>query len=125
MANVRISVSTNAVRVHPSVLSPAQRPAAFRLDGEPFEVECAYDPECHTAPAAIETAEAQAAREAVAIKVCESCPARQFCFGYALEIRPDTGVWAGMTAEEIDDLAYVLGTFNLDQNGPAAWVEVA
>ncbi|MBG0819871.1 WhiB family transcriptional regulator [Planomonospora sp. ID91781] len=41
------------------------------------------------------------AREEQAKAVCAGCPARPECLAYALAVRPETGVWAGLTASEI------------------------
>ncbi|MFI6907322.1 WhiB family transcriptional regulator [Nonomuraea sp. NPDC050394] len=64
---------------------------------------CTADPELHTGPDAFdeEPAEERAAREQVAREVCAECPVRVSCLFYALDARPEAGVWAGLTAEEI------------------------
>ncbi|PZG15887.1 WhiB family transcriptional regulator [Nonomuraea aridisoli] len=41
------------------------------------------------------------AREAQAKAVCAGCPARAACLAYALAIRPEAGVWAGLTTDEL------------------------
>jgi WhiB family redox-sensing transcriptional regulator len=80
------------------------------LRGEPIEgAQCRFDPELHTGPDTF-TAESlgdREAREAVAIGVCESCPLRAACLEYAMATMPETGVWAGFTAEEIGELAVI------------------
>lgn len=70
---------------------------------------CVCDPELFTGPADMkpedEPAQDRAARIAVAREVCATCPVRLPCEAYALRTRPDAGVWAGFTAEEIRFLA--------------------
>ena len=70
---------------------------------------CVYDPELFTGPAGVEPedepAQDRAARIDAARGVCGSCPVRLACLAYALRTRPDTGVWAGWTHEEIRFLA--------------------
>ncbi|MFC4588635.1 WhiB family transcriptional regulator [Sphaerisporangium corydalis] len=83
--------------VHPSALAIAGAPGVLAENAE-----CVYDPELHVGPKGGESAEDQAAREAVAREVCAPCPARLVCGIYALKVRPDSGVWAGMTPAEID-----------------------
>jgi hypothetical protein len=72
------------------------------LDGDPG---CLCDPELFTGPTDIEPedepAEDRAARIAVAREVCASCPVRLACLAYTLRTRPDAGVWAGFTPDEI------------------------
>jgi hypothetical protein len=71
------------------------------------EAACGFDPELHTGPDLFteESAEERAAREQVAREVCADCPVWASCLFYALDARPETGVWAGLTAEEIAALA--------------------
>jgi WhiB family redox-sensing transcriptional regulator len=71
------------------------------------EAACAFDSELHTGPDlfAEEPAEERAAREQVAREVCADCPVWASCLFYALDARPEAGVWAGLTAEEIASLA--------------------
>ncbi|MFE3451583.1 WhiB family transcriptional regulator [Nonomuraea sp. NPDC059194] len=61
------------------------------------------DAELFTGPDLFEPAPAEVrqAREAQAKKVCASCPVCAACLAYALAVRPDVGVWAGLTTEEI------------------------
>jgi hypothetical protein len=70
---------------------------------------CVYDPELFTGPAGVEpeveSAKDRAARIDAAREVCGSCPVRLACLAYALRIRPEAGVWAGWTHEEIRFLA--------------------
>ncbi|MEO3869554.1 WhiB family transcriptional regulator [Nonomuraea sp. B12E4] len=70
------------------------------------EAACMFDPELHTGPGtfAEEPADERAAREQVAREVCRECPVWASCLFYALDARPQTGVWAGLTAEEIAEL---------------------
>lgn len=67
------------------------------------EAACAFDPELHTGPDSFaeEPAEERAAREQVAREVCAECPVWASCLFYALHARPQSGVWAGLTAAEI------------------------
>lgn len=67
---------------------------------------CLVDPVLFTGPDEDdETADDRAVREAVARQMCGECPARRPCLAYALLIRPDAGIWAGLTATEVVDLA--------------------
>jgi WhiB family redox-sensing transcriptional regulator len=89
--------------VHPSKL-PLSDLVDERLSG----AECVFDPELHDGPdprTTIEPAEARAAREDVAKEVCASCPVRAMCSEYATRTRPERGVWAGRTTQEIAALA--------------------
>ncbi|GAA5045514.1 hypothetical protein HNP84_002610 [Thermocatellispora tengchongensis] len=67
---------------------------------------CMFDPELHTGPDlfADESAEEREARVQVAREVCADCPVWASCLFYALDTRPEVGVWAGLTAEEIASL---------------------
>ncbi|MGW3346299.1 WhiB family transcriptional regulator [Nonomuraea rubra] len=47
------------------------------------------------------------AREEKAKAVCAGCPARAACLAYALAVRPEAGVWAGLTVDELRDLGEV------------------
>ncbi|GIH27930.1 hypothetical protein Aph01nite_62400 [Acrocarpospora phusangensis] len=77
------------------------------IDGLPLELAegaaCTSDPELHTGPDLFtdEPADERAAREDVAKSVCAECPARLHCLAYAMEVRPEVGVWAGYTADEL------------------------
>ncbi|MEO3807882.1 WhiB family transcriptional regulator [Sphaerisporangium sp. B11E5] len=82
---------------HPSALATLGAPGALAENAE-----CVYDPDLHVGPAGDESADEKAARESVARDVCASCPARLVCGIYALKVRPASGVWAGMTADEIN-----------------------
>lgn len=76
------------------------------LRGEPIEgAQCRFDPDLHTGPDGIESPDERAARELVAAEVCESCPLRGACFELAMRIRPEHGVWAGLTATELAALS--------------------
>ena len=76
------------------------------LEGDPG---CLCDPELFTGPAGIEAEDEpeqdRAARVEVARQVCASCPVRRPCLAYALRTRPAAGVWAGLTADEINAAA--------------------
>ncbi|NAS21981.1 hypothetical protein GT755_09825 [Herbidospora sp. NEAU-GS84] len=67
---------------------------------------CGADPELHTGPDLFdhESDQERAAREDVAKSVCAECPGRLDCLAAALRIRPETGVWAGLTADELAEL---------------------
>ena len=70
--------------------------------GEPIEgAQCRFDPDLHTGPDGVESPDERAARELVAVEVCESCPLRGACLELAMRIRPEHGVWAGFTAAEL------------------------
>ena len=61
---------------------------------------CLLDRELFDGPdGGIESGAERAARETVAREVCAECPARRWCLTYALTTRPETGVWAGFTAD--------------------------
>ncbi|WP_371781712.1 WhiB family transcriptional regulator [Streptosporangium subroseum] len=92
---------------------PALSLLAAITDGMPSRLAegalCGLDPELHTGPDVFtdEPADERAAREQVAREVCAECPVRALCLARALELRPDRGVWAGISAT---DLLAVLGT---------------
>lgn len=71
---------------------------------------CLLDPELHDGPAGAESAEERAAREDVAREVCGTCPLAARCLAYALRARPRRGIWAGLTAEQVNNLAELLST---------------
>ena len=76
--------------------------SATDLRGEPIEgAQCRFDPELHFGPDGIESPDEREARELVAAEVCESCPLRAECLDLAMRIRPEYGVWAGLTAAEL------------------------
>ncbi|MGH3500943.1 MAG: WhiB family transcriptional regulator [Nocardioidaceae bacterium] len=64
---------------------------------------CLYDPQLHSGPPDPDAEDPadRAAREAVAREICASCPVRAACLVYAIRTRPDDGVWAGFTANQI------------------------
>ncbi|MEV4081551.1 WhiB family transcriptional regulator [Nonomuraea fuscirosea] len=97
------------VAVHPSLMSLAEIEAAAwsGKDGDPPLPECTYDPELHTGPDADEPELERAARESVAREVCATCPALELCRRYAVQVRPALGIWAGLTAAEIDAYAQI------------------
>ncbi|MEV4383406.1 WhiB family transcriptional regulator [Streptosporangium sp. NPDC049644] len=107
----------------PAALSPAAHPSLILFDAITAGLSrqlaegalCGLDPELHTGPDTFtsEPADEQAAREQVAREVCAECPVRQLCRDRALLLRPDRGVWAGLTASEINGLADLLATFGL------------
>ncbi|UBU13991.1 WhiB family transcriptional regulator [Nonomuraea gerenzanensis] len=71
------------------------------------EGACRFDPDLHAGPDAFidEPADAKAAREQVAREVCAECPVWASCLFYALDARPEAGVWAGLTPDELATLA--------------------
>ncbi|MEV4398310.1 WhiB family transcriptional regulator [Nonomuraea sp. NPDC049607] len=71
------------------------------------EAACRFDPELHTGPDAFtdEPADERAAREQVAREVCADCPVWASCLLSALDKRPASGVWAGLTPEELRDMS--------------------
>lgn len=76
------------------------------LRGMPITgAQCRFDPDLHTGPDADESPDERAARELVAAEVCQSCPLRGACFEVAMRTRPEYGVWAGFTADELATLA--------------------
>lgn len=78
----------------------------------PDQAECRFDPDLHDGPESPERerpAERQA-REDVAREVCRACPIRLDCLTLALRTLPETGVWAGFTADEIGELVAPLHT---------------
>jgi WhiB family redox-sensing transcriptional regulator len=91
------------VNIHPSRLAtPDLRDEC--LDG----AECLFDPELHDGPdpeTRLEYVDARAAREDVAKEICATCPVQLACLEYAIRTTPVSGVWAGLTAEEIAYLA--------------------
>ena len=95
------------MNAHPSRLTtPDLRDEC--LDG----ADCLFDAELHDGPDPddrVEHPDARAAREDVAKDVCATCPVQLACLEYAIRTRPNTGVWAGLTAEEITDLATARG----------------
>jgi hypothetical protein len=71
------------------------------------QAACRFDPDLHAGPDVFteESADAQAAREQVAREVCAECPVWASCLFYALDARPESGVWAGLTSDELAALA--------------------
>ncbi|NRQ32988.1 WhiB family transcriptional regulator [Nonomuraea sp. NN258] len=68
------------------------------------------DPACETGDAELftgpdlfeeEPEDERQAREDRAKAVCATCPAQTACLTYALAVRPQTGIWAGLTAAEL------------------------
>ncbi|WP_165964417.1 WhiB family transcriptional regulator [Actinomadura sp. KC216] len=99
--------------------APSQAPPApvsvMDLRGRPVTgAQCWFDPELHTGPDGFESPDERAARELVAAEVCESCPLRGQCLELAMQIRPESGVWAGFTAAELAiDVRPALSDFDL------------
>lgn len=46
------------------------------------------------------------AREEKAKAVCRGCPARAACLAYALAVSPEAGIWAGLTIDELREVAF-------------------
>jgi WhiB family redox-sensing transcriptional regulator len=71
------------------------------------QASCRFDPDLHAGPDVCvgEPADAKAAREQVAREVCAECPVWASCLFYALNARPEAGVWAGLTPDELAALA--------------------
>ncbi|TDB76059.1 WhiB family transcriptional regulator [Actinomadura sp. KC216] len=90
---------------------------AVDLRGRPVAgAQCRFDPELHTGPYGYEPPDERAARELVAVQVCQSCPLRAECFELAMRFRPETGVWAGFTAAELAiDVQPALSDFDLNE----------
>lgn len=76
------------------------------LSGDPA---CVCDPELFTGPTDIDLEEEpaleQAARLDAARDICAACPVRVACLAYALRVKPDAGMWSGLTAAEIKFVA--------------------
>ena len=51
-------------------------------------------------PAAFERKDEKLAREARAKEICRTCPVRQPCLDYAVEIREPHGIWGGLSEAE-------------------------
>ena len=51
-------------------------------------------------PAAFERKDEKLAREARAKEICRTCPVRQPCLDYAVEIREPHGIWGGLNELE-------------------------
>lgn len=89
----------------------SEHPSAMALDDLRdaclIGAECLYDPELHDGPgpeAEPEEPHVREAREAVAKEVCASCPVAAACLEYAERTRPTRGIWAGFTAEQLQEL---------------------
>ena len=93
-----------------SLQHPADMPLWSLRDAVLAAAECVYDPFLHTGPDVFEhePKDEREAREAVARAVCDGCTVRDLCLEYALRIHPAAGVWAGLTAEEVTELACAL-----------------
>ncbi|KAB8192581.1 hypothetical protein FH608_024070 [Nonomuraea phyllanthi] len=117
------------VAVHPSRMSLPEIEAAWSgKDGDSPLPECTYDPELHTGPRAEDEPDAErAARESVAREVCATCPALELCRRYAVQVRPTSGIWAGLTAAEIHAYAQITELHSPMRARAAEWsgLEVA
>ncbi|MEV0592453.1 WhiB family transcriptional regulator [Nonomuraea cavernae] len=88
------------VPIHPSRMLSDHLAVAWRLT-DPPAIECAYDPDLHTADSeGVESEQERAARVEVARQVCLTCPLLLRCARYAAEVRPVSGVWAGRDTAE-------------------------
>jgi WhiB family redox-sensing transcriptional regulator len=86
------------------------------LDADPA---CMVDPVLFTGPNEDEEpADDRAVREMVARQMCGECPVRKPCLAYALVIRPEAGIWAGLTAAEVIALADEAGLPALARREP-------
>ncbi|TDB84481.1 hypothetical protein E1264_24520 [Actinomadura sp. KC216] len=102
-----------------SVALGAVELGAVDLRGRPVAgAQCRFDPELHTGPDGAESPDERAARELVAVQVCESCPLHAECLELAMRFRPESGVWAGFTAAALAALADC-DLSDLDLNGVA------
>jgi WhiB family redox-sensing transcriptional regulator len=93
------------MNIHPSKL-----PLIDLVNGSLSGAECVFDPELHDGPDPVTTIEhpdARAARVDVAKDVCAACPVRDMCLEYATRVRPERGIWAGLTPQDIAHLADV------------------
>jgi hypothetical protein len=117
-------MSARTVRL--ATVHPALRFVEAITDGMSRDLaegaRCDLDPELHTGPDGFteEPEDERAAREQVAREVCAECPVQALCLRQALVTRPETGVWAGMTATEIGGLAYILDSFGLAERPKVA-----
>ncbi len=62
---------------------------------------CGEQPDLFFEPDAPESKAARTVREQAAAVLCSDCSVRRLCLAYAVRLRPEYGVWAGHTAEEI------------------------
>ncbi|GGT58192.1 WhiB family transcriptional regulator [Actinomadura citrea] len=93
--------SFNEVPVSRS-LTPFVALAGVDLRGMPITgAQCRFDPDLHTGPDGDESPDERAARELVAAEVCQTCPLRGACLELATRVRPEYGVWAGLTPAEL------------------------
>lgn len=67
--------------------------------------QCRFDPELHAGPAGVESPQDRAAREAVAVEVCESCPLLAGCRVDVLLHGPSFAVQGGWNAAQLADLS--------------------
>jgi WhiB family redox-sensing transcriptional regulator len=51
-------------------------------------------------PGPVEPRDARLAREAVAKRICSTCPVRMLCLEYALAVREPYGIWGGLNEYE-------------------------
>jgi WhiB family transcriptional regulator, redox-sensing transcriptional regulator len=51
-------------------------------------------------PGPVEPRDARLAREAVAKRICGTCPVRMMCLEYALAVREPYGIWGGLNEYE-------------------------
>ncbi|HEY3683560.1 MAG TPA: WhiB family transcriptional regulator [Streptosporangiaceae bacterium] len=72
-----------------------------RFDVLAAGADCLFDPELHDSPGdQVEAAPDRAAREAVAVEVCEDCPMLAACRRYVADVQPVSGVWAALTPDD-------------------------
>jgi len=39
-----------------------------------------------------------------AVRICRTCPVRAECLAYAIRLKPTAGIWAGISAKQVDHL---------------------
>ncbi|HZD17920.1 MAG TPA: WhiB family transcriptional regulator [Actinomycetota bacterium] len=79
----------------------AERMHAGWTWGWQFDAACrGEDSSLFFAPNYFEKREEKAARESRAKAICDRCPVRQPCLGYALKIREPHGIWGGLNELE-------------------------
>ena len=39
-----------------------------------------------------------------AVRICKTCPVRVECLAYAIRVKPTAGIWAGISANQVDHL---------------------
>ncbi|MBB4929203.1 hypothetical protein F4561_005595 [Lipingzhangella halophila] len=70
---------------------------------------CRADPELFFEPDQRESKAQRALREQSAAALCLECPVYWLCLAYAVRTRPEHGIYAGYTPDEIQVFAKVYG----------------